>query len=209
LLKNNRKEIQMQTDALFRIILPTLIISFIVHRGYYARNHSLPGDITLKERRAGSVPKFAILLGVAAFISLAAYVINPNWLALAALPLPDWLRWTGLGVAVLGFILLQWAQNTLGRNWSDRPRMMKEQMLITSGPYHWMRHPIYFAFLLILGSTLLISANWLIGLSWLGMTAMEVASRINFEESLMIEYFGDQYREYMKTTGRLLPRASI
>jgi protein-S-isoprenylcysteine O-methyltransferase Ste14 len=37
------------------------------------------------------------------------------------------------------------------------------------------------------------------------MTALEIASRIGFEESLMLEYFGGQYRDYMKKTGRLLP----
>jgi protein-S-isoprenylcysteine O-methyltransferase Ste14 len=84
--------------------------------------------------------------------------------------------------------------------------MMKEQVLITSGPYQFIRHPIYTAFILILGSALLISANWFIGLAWLGMTVLEVASRIGFEESLMLEYFGDRYRDYMKKTGRLLPR---
>ncbi|HLE92793.1 MAG TPA: hypothetical protein VI753_16705, partial [Anaerolineales bacterium] len=58
----------------------------------------------------------------------------------------------------------------------------------------------------IMGSTLFISANWLVGLTWTGMTILEITSRIGFEESLMLEYFGDQYRDYMKRTGRLLPR---
>ena len=114
-----------------------------------------------------------------------------------------------MGIAILGFVVLQWAQTTLGKNWSDTPRMLKEQTLITSGPYHFVRHPIYTAFLLILGSTFLISANWMIGLAWIGMVVLEIASRIQFEESLMIEYFGDQYREYMKKTGRLFPRINV
>jgi len=109
-------------------------------------------------------------------------------------------------VAIFGFALLQWAQVTLANSWSDTPRMMKEQTLITSGPYRTIRHPIYTAFILILGSTLFISSHWLIGLCWLIMTVLEVVSRIGFEESLMIEFFGEQYRDYMKTTGRLLPR---
>ena len=116
------------------------------------------------------------------------------------------MRWSGVGIALAGFALLQWAQNTLGKNWSDTPRMIKEQSLITSGPYHFVRHPIYTAFLLILGSTLLISANWLIGLAWISMTVLEVISRIGFEEQLMMEYFGDQYHKYMKRTGKLFPR---
>ena len=84
--------------------------------------------------------------------------------------------------------------------------MMIEQTLITDGPYRIVRHPIYTAFIFILGSTLLISANWLIGLTWIGMTILEIVSRIHFEENLMLEYFGDQYREYMNRTGRLLPK---
>jgi protein-S-isoprenylcysteine O-methyltransferase Ste14 len=62
--------------------------------------------------------------------------------------------------------------------------MIKGQSLIVSGPYRFIRHPIYMAFLLILGATLFISANWFLGLTWIAMTALEVASRIGFEESL-------------------------
>jgi len=196
----------MDSEMLFRIILPALIIAFAIHRGYYVKNHSQPDNVTLRKRQEGIASKVSGVLGVIGFISMIAFVINPNWLAFTSLSLSLWLRWAGVAFALAGFTLLQWAQVTLGKSWSDTPRMMKEQTLITSGPYQFIRHPIYTAFILILGSTLLISANWLIGLAWLGMTIMEVASRVGFEESLMLEYFGDQYREYMKKTGRLLPR---
>ena len=197
----------METETIFRIIVPVLIMSFAMHRGYYVRKHGREEN-TLKKREEGLVSKIAGTLGLIGFLAVIVYGINPAWLSRAALPLSLWLRWTGVGIALLGFALLQWAQNTLGKNWSDTPRMMKEQSLITSGPYEFIRHPIYTAFILILGSTLLMSANWLIGLTWLGMTILEIASRIGFEEGLMLEYFGDQYREYMKKTGRLLPRVN-
>ena len=196
----------MENETLFRIVLPVLIIAFAMHRGYYVKNHSQPEDVTLKKRQEGIASKVSGVLAVIGFISVIAFVINPNWLAFASLSFPVWLRWVGIAVAMAGFALLQWAQVTLGKSWSDTSRMMKEQTLITSGPYQFIRHPIYTAFVLILGSALLIAANWFIGLAWLGMTVLEVASRVGFEESLMLEYFGDQYREYMKKTGRLLPR---
>lgn len=192
-------------EAVFRIILPGLIIAFVTHRGYYIRKHGKEEN-TLKKRAEGWVSKLAGILGLAGFVAILAYVIQPDWLSWATLSLPLWLRWTGVGIALLGFALLQWAQNTLGKSWSDTPRMIREQPLVTSGPYQFIRHPIYAAFILILGSTLLVSANWFIGLTWIGMTALEIASRIGFEETLMLEYFGEQYREYMKRTGRLLPR---
>ena len=195
----------METETVFRIILPALIIVFAAHRGYYVRKHGREEN-TLKKRAEGLPSKIAGILGLVGFIAVIAYVIQPDWLSWASWSLPHWLRWTGVGIALLGFAMLQWAQHTLGRNWSDTPRMLKGQSLITSGPYQSIRHPIYTAFLLIMGSTLFISANWLVGLTWTGMTILEITSRIGFEESLMLEYFGDQYREYMKRTGRLLPR---
>ena len=196
----------MNTETIFRIILPTIIVGFALHRGYYVKYHSKPEEVTVKKREEDIVSKLAGLLGMLGFLTMLAYVINPNWLAFAGLSLSLWLRWAGVGIALIGFALLQWSQVTLGKSWSDTPRMMKEQTLITSGPYHIIRHPIYTAFILILSSTLFISSNWLIGLCWIGMTILEVASRIGFEESLMLEFFGEQYSEYMKKTGRLLPK---
>ena len=196
----------MQTETVFRIVLPALILAFIAHRGYYTKKSARPENDTLKKREEGGLTKVAEGLSLIGFVAMIAYVINPQWLAWASLSFPVWLRWSGVIIALIGFALLQWAQVTLGRSWSDTPRMMKEQALITSGPYQFIRHPIYTAFILILSSTLLISSNWLIGLTWAGMTVLDIASRIGFEESLMLEYFGDQYREYMKKTGRLLPR---
>ena len=198
----------MENELTFRIILLVLLTAFIAHRGYYTRKNTTSEENTLKKREEGSISRLAGILSIIGFIAMITYVVNPAWMAWASVPFPIWVRWTGIGIALVGFLLLQWAQNTLSNNWSDTPRMMKEQHLITSGPYQWIRHPIYTAFLLILGATFFISANWLIGLSFIGMTALEIASRIGFEESLMIEYFGNEYREYMKRTGRILPKLS-
>ena len=127
-------------------------------------------------------------------------------MAWSALPLPAWLRWLGVAIALTGFALLQWSQQSLGKNWSDSPLLLKGQEMIASGPYRWIRHPIYAAFLLILGSPLLISANWFVGGMWIGMTGLDVASRVRAEEAMMVGQFGEQYHAYVQRTGRLLPR---
>ena len=196
----------MEAEIFFRGLVPVLLIGFAAHRGYYVKTHSKPKDATLKKREEGLASKVAGLLGIIGFLSIVVNCINPAWIGFAAIQLPILLRWAGVGIAFLGFALLQWAQVTLGRSWSDTPRMMKEQSLVTTGPYRYIRHPIYTAFLLILGSTLFISSNWLIGGCLIGMTSLEIISRIQYEEALMSEYFGEQYRLYMKKTGRLLPR---
>lgn len=196
----------METETIFRILLPVLILTFVFHRGYYANKHKETTESTVKKRTEGLASNIAGLIGFVGLVSTLAYIIQPTWTSWASLPFPLWLRWSGLGFALAGFALLQWSQNTLGQNWSDNPRMIKGQGLVTNGPYRFIRHPIYAAVYLILGSTFLLSANWLIGLAWIGMNALEVTSRIHFEESLMLEFFGDQYQEYMKKTGRLFPK---
>ena len=55
--------------------------------------------------------------------------------------------------------------------------------------------------------TLLLAANWFIGLGWIAMAALEAAHRIRREEDALLETHGDAYREYMQMTGRVLPQA--
>ena len=109
----------------------------------------------------------------------------------------------GLGIGTLP--LFVWTHEALGKNWSADLVIKEEHALVTGGPYRWVRHPMYTAFF---GSSLayfLLSANWVIGLTGLG-TSVLLAARVDKEEALMIEEFGDDYRAYMRRTGRFLPR---
>lgn len=160
----------------------------------------------LEQPKPGRATQIANLLALPALLSTVIYVIAPARMSWSALRIPTWLRWLGVGVALSGFALLQWSQETLGKNWSDAPRLVEGQEMIASGPYRWIRHPIYAAFLLILGSLLLISANWFVGGMWIGMTGLDVASRIRTEEAMMAGQFEERYRAYMRRTGQLVPR---
>lgn len=194
-------------DSEFRIIVALLLIGFMVHRGYYTRKVQHSTGAVREQPKLGRASQLASLLAVPAFLGTIFYVFIPSWMSWSALPLPIWSRWLGVAIALGGFILLQWSQQTLGKNWSDAPKMLEDQEIVTSGPYRWLRHPIYAAFLLILGSLLLISANWFVGVMWIGMTGLDVSSRMSAEETMMLGQFGEQYRAYMRRTGRLFPRS--
>lgn len=193
-------------DLTFRIVTAILLISFIVHRGYYTRKVQHATTEVVEKLELGPLSQVANLLALPAFASTLLYIFVPDWLMWAALPFPTWLRWLGVGVALGGFALLQWAQMTLGKNWSDDPKLVKGQQVVANGPYRWIRHPIYAGFLLILGALLLITANAVVGGLWLAMTALDVTARMNAEEAMLLRQFGEPYRAYMQRTGRVLPR---
>ena len=118
---------------------------------------------------------------------------------------PVWLRLVGGAVFLVGDFLYVWTHKTLGRNWSPVLEIMENHTLVTTGPYRYVRHPMYAAALVIFLGMSLLSANWLVALTWTGGPILVFACRIGAEEAMMIEEFGDRYLEYMKHTGRLFP----
>jgi protein-S-isoprenylcysteine O-methyltransferase Ste14 len=193
-------------ELIYRLITAAILIGFIAHRGYYTRKMRHAPNEVIKKLELGWGERIANILAIPALLSTIIYIINPDWMAWAALSLQDWLRWLGVAIALAGFGLLEWAQLALGKNWSDAPKLLESQAMVVNGPYHHIRHPIYAAFLWILGSLLLITANWFIGAAWIAMTGLDVAARMKAEEARMVGQFGEPYQEYKRRTGRILPR---
>ena len=196
----------MASELLFRILLGLLLLTFVAHRAYWHRKLKRPREESSIVQKPGILGAVASISGILALIASVIYIVRPVLLAWASFAASPWLPWSGVVLAVAGFWLLQSAHQALGHNWSDAPALVKAQVLVVEGPYRWIRHPIYAAFLLILGAPMLISANLVVGSLWLVMTILEAASRISAEEALMLREFGDRYRSYMLVTGRLLPR---
>ena len=196
----------MPDQLLARLSLLLLFVVFVAHRAYYTRKHAQLNQTAAFKPEPSRAERFGGLLALLGLIAVALYIVNPEWMAWAAVPMPTWMRLLGVGIALMGFTLLQWSQTTLGEDWSDDPWIREEHRLITAGPYQWIRHPIYTAFLIIMASTFFISANWFIGGIWFGMTAIDVASRVRTEEKMLKTEFGNQYLEYERRTGRLTPR---
>lgn len=196
----------MEPELIFRVLLLILLVGFVLHRGIQTQRHGPQVAQIDRTLDIGANQKLVSLFAVIALIASPAYIFFPNLVSLASLPIPVWLRYSGILVVLVGFVLLEWAQSSLSTNWSDTPVKLKRHTLTTTGPYRWVRHPIYTAFLLILIAPLLLSANWLVGISWIAMTYLEVSARIPVEEAMLRESFGKEYTAYAKRSGRLLPR---
>jgi protein-S-isoprenylcysteine O-methyltransferase Ste14 len=94
----------------------------------------------------------------------------------------------------------------LGRNFFGGVKLKEGHELVKEGPYGWIRHPIYTAFLAIGIGFFLLTGNWLIGVTWLGGSLLVLFTRMNVEEEMMIAQFGDEYLAYRNQVGKLLPR---
>ena len=81
----------------------------------------------------------------------------------------------------------------------------KDAVLITHGPYRWVRHPFYVCAALLMASVTGLTANWLIGVSSL-LVLMLLVIRTPKEEEMLIQRFGDDYRRYIEATGKFIPR---
>ncbi|MFA1622120.1 protein-S-isoprenylcysteine O-methyltransferase [Rhizobium mongolense] len=114
-----------------------------------------------------------------------------------------------VAVGVVLFAAAMWVfrrtHKELGRNWSITLEIRDQHQLICSGPYAFVRHPMYTSFLLMgLGQAFLLS-NWIVGLAGLIGFAILFFLRVDKEERMMLEIFGAQYRAYMDRTKRIIP----
>ena len=140
-----------------------------------------------------------------AFVLALVYAFSP-FLDAAQVRLPAAVRWLGLPFGVLGVALLRATHHALGHNWSSKLEIAAGHQLIAVGPYRRVRHPMYTALFCIAFAYSLLSANWIVaGANVLAVTLMYLA-RVRDEEQMLIDQFGDEYRAYMKGTGRLLPK---
>jgi protein-S-isoprenylcysteine O-methyltransferase len=115
------------------------------------------------------------------------------------------LRLLGLTVGLGGAAVLVWASTSLGRYLVHEAAILQDHALITSGPYRYVRHPIYSGYLaLLLGSGLGTLNIWLL-LLW-PLSLLGILIQAGSEERLLGSKFGEAYRRYAGRTGKLAPR---
>ena len=143
--------------------------------------------------------------GLAYVVGLIVFIVNPASMSWSSLPLPEGIRWAGVGLAVLAAALLIWTLGNLGKNLTDTVVTRKAHTLVTTGPYRYVRHPFYVGVLLTMLANALVAANWYLMLTGaIVFTMMFVRTPI--EEARLVARFGDSYRTYMDRTGRFWPK---
>jgi protein-S-isoprenylcysteine O-methyltransferase Ste14 len=121
------------------------------------------------------------------------------------IPLALPILYAGIALTWLGVAFAIWARSTIGQNWSGRVTVKVDHQLIQSGPYAFVRHPIYSGLLLANLGAMLFIGRWrcLVGVL---IFVAEVSRKAAKEERLMLAEFGERYEEYRRRTGFLIPK---
>jgi protein-S-isoprenylcysteine O-methyltransferase Ste14 len=201
----------MYSGSALRIAFWVLLGLVLLMRGYFSLRVRRSGarlmpDEAAIEREGRGAFAFRFVAFFVLIAILILYSLNHPWMAGLSIPLPLWLRWAGFGLGLMSLAFWAWTQAALDTQWSAQLQLRRGHRLVTSGPYARVRHPLYTAMIGWAIGVALLTANWVFVLfSVLSIGAM--VGRVPREEQMMIEQFGDEYRAYMRKTGRYLPKS--
>ena len=193
-------------ENIFRILAAVILFTCMGISGYFRRKADKDTGEKISRKVDGTALMTVIKVGgLILWLSPLAYLINPNWMSWSKIGLPESIRWLGVGIGVLCIFGIYWLFSSIGSGITPTSATRKQHTLSTSGPYRWVRHPLY-----TVGSSMFISFgmmadNWFIATLGI-LTFILMAIRTPREEANLIAKFGDEYVEYMKRTGRFLPK---
>ena len=189
-------------EVYFKIEFFSLLIVYFVIMSYYRRRYSgNEKEVIKKQKREKPLLSF---VGVSLLLAPLLYLVE--LIDFASFQLFDWQRIIGGACALMGLGYFYWTHNILGKNWSLMLEIRKNHELIMSGPYKYIRHPMYASVYLIHIGFLILTANWLVGVLLLAPFTLLYIVRVRPEEQMMIERFGKKYQDYMTKSGRLFPK---
>ena len=194
----------MDEQTTFRIVFAALFFLLFGIVGTYRRKAQAGRRIDYSKE--GGAIFIALRLGgllMAGYCLL--YILHPRILDWSFVDLPPALRWLGAALVLLDIPFVVSAQRALGRNVSPTVMTHEDHELVTSGPYRWIRNPLYTAGGLLFTGLGLVAASWfLIAAAALVVTLARL--RLPAEEAELEARFGQEYRDYARRTGRFFPR---
>jgi protein-S-isoprenylcysteine O-methyltransferase Ste14 len=162
---------------------------------------------TERRESVGSRLSYTLLV-FAGFYLLFAHPVWLDWLRRPILPPDRWVTGLAVGITATGLLFAVWARLHLGGNWSGTVTVKVGHELVRSGPYRWVRHPIYSGLLLaVLGTAM--ERRQERGIIALALIYAGFFLKLQKEEQFMSNLFGAGYDEYRRTTGALIPRPTL
>jgi len=139
-----------------------------------------------------------------AFWVLLSSVFSPDYLVQRAIPDTLVIGLSGTIITLMGLGFAVWARVHLGKYWSSMPAIREDHKLIRTGPYRFVRHPIYTGVQVgIAGTAIIIGMS--LGLIVFFLIMVVYLWKIRMEENYLSEEFGEEYARYKKEVPALIP----
>lgn len=187
------------SDIALRIAIPALWIVWCV--AWFA---AAPFAKPTRWREAIGSRLLDRALVLACVLLFVAPHLVPRPLSARFVPAGEALPLLGALMVAAGLGFAAWARRHIGRNWSGRVEVKEGHALVRSGPYRFVRHPIYTGLLLAIVGTALALGEWRGALAVVLVLGV-LARRIGAEEQRMRQTF-PEYEEYRRATPALIPR---
>jgi len=193
-------------ENIFRILAALILFTGVGISSYFRRKADKDTGEKISRNVDGTPMMLLIrIFGTVLWLTPLVYLVNPKWLVWSKVGMPEWVRWLGIGIGILCTFGIYWLFSSIGSGISPTSATRREHKLSTSGPYRWVRHPLYTIGSLFYISFGMMADNWFIAAMGI-LSFIAMAIRTPKEEANLIEKFGDEYHEYMKHTGRFLPK---
>ena len=198
----------MGIDEEFKICYLIIVAIYVGIRIYFSIlvNKSKHKIFAIDKGAVKNEGIFRVILRIVLFttrnVAIILYFLDYSKFFAMKIPMP--IRIVGLIVGTISVIMLIHVQTCLGRFWSTSLILTEEHQIIQKGFYKYVRHPMYLVLICIMIFHILVPANFLIMIPS-AIAIINIYTRIGREERMLIDYFGDDYLEYMKTTNRIIP----
>lgn len=196
----------MDTDLIFRLIFALVFVTSLGISGYHRAKARASSGTIRRVDEGKTALLLRLLLTLPLLIAFILYIFAPQWLEWSQLALPQWLRWGAAAIAAFCPILLWWVFTNIRGNISETVLTKKNHQLVTTGPYRWVRHPLYAISLLEFGALSVMAGNWFMFVYVLLGVLIFRWIVIPKEEQNLINAFGAEYQAYQQRSGALVPR---
>jgi protein-S-isoprenylcysteine O-methyltransferase Ste14 len=160
---------------------------------------------SIKRREPRGERLIQLVFMVAAYFLMFNDQFSRGWLATRFAPASPSIGKFGVTVTVVGIALAIWARWHLGENWSATVTLKEGHELISSGPYRYIRHPIYSGMLVAFVGTALALGEYRALIS-ICIVLVAFYTKAKKEERFLQQEFGEKFREHSRRTGMFLPR---
>lgn len=190
---------------MFRWFALAVLVGSVTISGYHRHWAHVQGESVRRRDEGFLLLGSRLFLAFPLFGGVVTYVAYPPWMAWASFETFIWVRWLGVGVGLATLPTIYWVLRTLGQNVSATVFTKDRHELVTSGPYRWIRHPLYTTGVTVFGALGLIAANWFILLFTLLVFLLVRLVVVPREERELLDRFGSEYEDYMRRTGAMMP----